>query len=250
MNSEERPRTKRSISRVDYSKLADIKVPSVRRRKETAAEPEDVEKLYRLKIVDRNPQEGIVKVRYIGYGRDYDEWRLEEEVVDLNEESSSNNSEGGDVQFTGPVPCRISVFEELAYRIKTLLTSSRKGDPSCRIIIPFDQVSFDALVMRCSIFNRSSKRKVYRVPNMLKLNDLLGERWFIRGLNQAGDFCYIIHNAIKLYLKQVRGRPDYQLLDNGTMVKNYFGRQQQLVLSFVRGDGVASQWNHVVKGGH
>jgi len=51
MNSEgpkERPRPKCSISRVDYSKLADIKVPFVRRRKETAAEPEDVEKLYRL----------------------------------------------------------------------------------------------------------------------------------------------------------------------------------------------------------
>ena len=105
-------------------------------------------------------------MRYIGYGRDYDEWRLEEEVVDLNKESSSNNSEAGDVQFTGPVPCRISLFEELAYRIKTLLTSSRKGDPNCRIIMPFDQVSFDALVMRCSIFNGSSKCKVYRVPNM------------------------------------------------------------------------------------
>ena len=92
------------------SGLLDIKVPSVRRRKETAAEPENVEKLYCLKIVDRNPQEGIVKVRYIGYCRDYDEWRLEE-VVDLNEQSSSNNSEAGDVQFTGPVPCCISVFE-------------------------------------------------------------------------------------------------------------------------------------------
>jgi len=34
------------------------------------------------------------------------------------------------------------------------------------------------------------------------------------------------------------------------MVKKYFGRQQQLVQSFVWGDGVASQWNHIVKGGH
>jgi len=233
---------------VDYSKLADVKVPSVRRRKGTATEPEEIEKLFRLKIVGRNPQEGIVKVRYIGYGREYDEWRLEGEVVDLNEESSSSNSKAGDAQFRGPVPCRISVYEELAFKIKTLLTSSCKGDPYCRIIMPFDQVSFDALVMRCSIFNRSSKHQVYRVPDMLKLNDLLGEIWFIRGLNQAGDFCYVVHDTTKLYLKQVRGKPDYQVLDNGTMFKKYFGRQQQLVLSFVRGDGVASQWNHIVKG--
>ena len=69
--------------------------------------------------------------------------------------------------------------------------------------------------------------------------------WAKDGLSEdLGDFCYIIHDTIKLYLKQVRGRPDYQLLDNGTMVNKYLGRQQQLVLSllsFVQGDGVASQ---------
>ena len=32
---------------------------------------------------------------------------------------------------------------------------------------------------------------------MLKLNDLWVERWYVRGLNPAGDFCYIVHDTIK-----------------------------------------------------
>ena len=50
-------------------------------------------------------------------------------------------------------------------------------------------------------------------------------------------------------MKQSQGRPDYQLLDDGTMVKTYFGRQKQLVVFFIRGDGVASQWNDIVRRG-
>ena len=29
------------------------------------------------------------------------------------------------------------------------------------------------------------------MSSLSKLDDLLGERWYIRGLNSAGDFCYI-----------------------------------------------------------
>ena len=127
-------------------------------------------------------------------------------------------------------------------RIKVLLTSSRKGDPNCHIIMSFDQVSFDALAMRCSPVSRNAKckRQVYKVQDFSKLNDLIGDRWHIRGLNSAGDFCYVMHDTMKLYMKQSQGRPDYQLLDDGTMIKTYFGRQKQLVL-FIRGDGVSSQ---------
>ena len=57
--------------------------------------------------------------------------------------------------FRGPV-LQSSVFEDLAYRVKSLLTSNRKGDPSCRIIMPFDQVSFDALVLRSSLLTRTA----------------------------------------------------------------------------------------------
>ena len=106
--------------------------------------------------------------------------------------------------FRGPLQSQCSVFEELVFRIKVLLTSSRKGYPNCRIIMSFDQVSFDAPAMRCFPVSRNAKckRQVYKVQDFLKLNDFLGDRWHIRGLNSAGDFCYVMHDAMKLYMKQ------------------------------------------------
>lgn len=250
-------RPKRSACRVNYAELADVKVPAVRKQKRGGVNrTEEVDDkpsatLYRLSIVEENHREGLVKVRYVGYGEEYDEWRLESEVVNLSGEEEGSSCDSDDVRFRGPVRSQCSVFEELLYRIKALLTSSRKGDPSCRIIMSFDQVSFDALAMRCSLVNRNSKckRQVYKVQDVSKLNDLLGDRWHIRGINASGDFCYVIDDTMKLYMKQSRGRPDYQLLDDGTMIKTYFGRQQQLVVFFIRGDGVATQWNDIVKKG-
>ena len=206
-------RPKRSVSTVNYAKLADVKVPTVRKQKrkgkegteEPSEEPDDrLSTLYRLNIVEKNRQEGLVKVRYVGYGEEYDEWRLESEVVNLSGEEEGSSCDSDDVQFTrqfrGPLRSQCSVFEELVYRIKALLTSSRKGDPSCRIIMSFDQVSFDALAHSCALVSRNSKCKhqIYKVQDLAKLNDLLGDRWHIRGLNAAGDFCYVMHDTMKL----------------------------------------------------
>ena len=212
MDMDHRP--KHSVSRVNYAKLADVKIPLDRKRKNenltTPVEEAEDNKLYCLSIVLRILQEGLVKVRYVGYRRELDEWKLEEEVLNLSEESDSD--EGDHIELRGPVSHPISVFEELAFRVKALLISA-------------------------------AKQQVFRVPNMFKLNDLLGERWYMRELNSTGDFCYIVHETVELYLKQAKGRPDYQWLENGRMVKTYFEAQEQLVLPFLRGDGIASQWN-------
>ena len=66
-------RPKRSVSKVNYAELADVKVPCVRKQKREGAkitgEPEhSLSTLYRLSIVEENRQEGLVKVRYVGYG--------------------------------------------------------------------------------------------------------------------------------------------------------------------------------------
>ena len=140
-------RPKRSVSKVNYAELADVKVPSVRKQKREGAKitgkPEhSLSTLYHLSIVEENRQEGLVKVRYVGYGKKYDEWRLESEVVYLSDEEESS-CDSDNMPFRGPLQSQCSVFEELVFRIKVLLTSSRKGDPNCRIIMSFDQVSFD-----------------------------------------------------------------------------------------------------------
>jgi len=86
-------RPKRSVHRVNYAKLADIKIPVVSKCKaeglKTVVKECEGDSLYCLSIVHRSPQEGLVKVRYIG--REFDEWRLEEEVVNLSEEESDSD---------------------------------------------------------------------------------------------------------------------------------------------------------------
>ena len=83
-------RSKRSVGKVDYKDLADIKLPKRNwvtcRRKASS----DQSVLYRLKILECN--EDRVKVRYIGYGSKYDEWRSSDEIVDL-EEGDNNEAE-------------------------------------------------------------------------------------------------------------------------------------------------------------
>ena len=39
----------------------------------------------------KDVQHGLVKVRYIGYGPEYDEWRLMNEIVELTSDESSSD---------------------------------------------------------------------------------------------------------------------------------------------------------------
>lgn len=199
--------------------------------------------LYRLKIIDSDENSGRVKVRYIGYGEDYDEWRLLEDIIELGNDSSSGD-EGAEVVAT-EVATRVGKFclyEELAYRIKSLLYSTRTGNPVCRIIMGFDVVYFEGLIRRATQVN-TGKKRVYQLSGLTKLDDLLGKRWYIRGINAAGDFCYIQPDSVKYYLKQCRRRTEFQMQPDGSLRKCVHGGRCQLVFQFVRNDGVLSQWN-------
>ena len=70
-----RPR-RRCSSRQNYHELADVKIPvlskTVKSRKVSPSTSSDT-KLYRLNVIDKDDANGCVKVRYIGYGEEYDE---------------------------------------------------------------------------------------------------------------------------------------------------------------------------------
>ena len=84
-------RPKRSVSRPNYSELADVRVPRTRSAKVNKAV--DSSTIYRLNILERDEENGRVKVRYIGYGRKYDEWRKTDDIIDLNEEDCNSDEE-------------------------------------------------------------------------------------------------------------------------------------------------------------
>ena len=89
-----------------------------------------------------------MKVRYIGYGEDYDEWRLLEDIVELNDvinDSSSGDEEAEVVTSTTAVQVgKFCLYEELAYRIKSYRTPQEQGILYARL----DVVYFEGLIRR------------------------------------------------------------------------------------------------------
>ena len=74
---------------------------------------------------------------------------------------------------------KFCLFKELACRIKSLLFSGRKANPVCSISMSFNRVHFDSLVMSGIRKEIKGKREVYSLCSLSKLDDLLGERWYI-----------------------------------------------------------------------
>ena len=253
-------RPKRSVPKRDYKKMTSITIPRTKsRRTATSSTNQDAQssskrdnQLYRLKILEEDPSRGMVKVRYVGYGNECDEWRAMDDIVDLTEDDSNVEQDGVEGSFhfdlytTLEIPQRkrYCLYEELTYRIKSLLVSSRKGDPVCCVTMNFDAIYFESLAIRCTLIKnpKQGNQKCYTLSAFSKLTDLLGPRWYIRGINVAGDFCYVQPGTVKFHLRRCRGKCDYQLLDTGRLEKCYFGKTDQLVFHFLRGDGTSAQW--------
>ena len=117
-----------SGSKRNYRELADIKIPrksSVVSRitKSTKVVPPSTDNLYRLNIIEKDDENGHVKVRYIGYGQEFDEWRLTEDIMELSESSSTDKASS--VTATLWSVERLCLYKELAYT-KNLLIKSRR----------------------------------------------------------------------------------------------------------------------------
>lgn len=100
--------------KVDYKKLNDVEgIPRGKRRK-------DNDELHPVEVVERDAVNGRVKIHYIGYSTNEDEWRNASDILD----------------FTPPQPLissTFSLYQELALMIKRSLQGSRKASPEVRI---------------------------------------------------------------------------------------------------------------------
>ena len=84
--------------------------------------------------------------------------------------------------------------------------------------------------------------EIYSIVHYGDLDAVLGPKWFIRGLNDAGDFCYIILNTARFYLRKKLPLIDYQPHEDGQIRKMVYSQGYSLVFTFVRGDGVPSDY--------
>ena len=94
------------------------------------------------------------------------------------------------------------LYDDLRSRIKSLLLSHRKGDPVCHIR-SFNAIEVDGLIRQSKLANPThSKKQVYTLPTLSKLDDILGSRWYIRGINEAGDFCFVPPGTVNFHLRK------------------------------------------------
>lgn len=237
----------RSVKRVDYSELSDVKLP--REKKAKVAKEADRDKLYPVEIVEQDDSNGRFKVHYIGYSSQYDEWRDNSDVISLNCEHTSQESMDPESARASETNVSLlfppfSLYNELSVKVKCALSSRRKENPSTRIDMPFDKLLFDGGLKAYGIPSRLYRgTQRYKIVKYKDLNPLLGPNWHYRGLNCNGDFCFVILNTIEYYLFKRDPLKEYipsEGSEKPTLKSRDLG--YMLVFSFVRGDGTKSDF--------
>ena len=96
-----------------------LKVPAVSKR--LCLDDNSDEKLYRLKVIEEDETKGWVKVSYMGYGSQYDEWRPKSDIIDLSVQKEVENAHVSEDVSTAiaQFPKQpFNLYEDLATRIK------------------------------------------------------------------------------------------------------------------------------------
>ena len=88
------------------------------------------------------------------------------------------------------------------------------------------------------MYNATKQINMYRVHQYSNLDDVLGKGWHFRGLNGAGDYCFVL-NTIEYYLSQRRPITHYVPNSNSVAVTP---RGHVLHFTFVRGNGSSSDF--------
>ena len=215
--------------RVNYKELSKgTALPRSKRAKK--------QELFPIEIVENDITTGKVKIHYCGYSNDYDEWRDPGDIVDLSSPS--------------PTPLLTSSFslhQELALKIKRSLQNTRKSSPEVRIEMEFDKVLYDSgLKVHGQMKKVQRGVEIYSVAKYADLDELLGPKWFIRGFNENGDFCYAILDTVHYYLQAKRSLVDFKpASDNAKPRKCVYSQGYSLFFCFIRGDGVACDFHRI-----
>ena len=105
------------------------------------------------------------KVRYIGYGEEYDKWKPVEDVVNVGDSCSDSESECDEFSQSADAKSLrykpYSLYDELSFRTKSMLISNRKGDPVCMVSMNLTQYILMALFEGASHYQDS----VTQYPN-------------------------------------------------------------------------------------
>jgi len=216
-----------SEGRKNYRDLDTIKLPRAQRIKD---------KLYPVEIVGRDGDR--VKVHYIGYSSQYDEWRLSSDLETLKIKDSTRGGQQLELDPYQP----FDLHRELAYSIKSSLKGSR-NDPEVRIDMPFHLLLFNGgLKQHGYMLHHGRGHEAMGIENYSDLTPLLVKRWYIRIVNPRKNFCYVNKETVQFWIHR---KKDIEEFDDGQPITYKGG--YSLVFKFVRMDGVADELDSVLQ---
>jgi len=116
---------------------------------------------------------GLVKIHYLGFSQDFDEWRDPLDIVSLYE-----GSEVDDPKSHVLLP--FSLYSELSSAIKKALNSGRKESPHVRSKMSFDKLQFTGGLKACSSLLRTYRgTERHKITDYKDLDCLLGKNWHL-----------------------------------------------------------------------
>jgi len=224
--------------KANYRELVQCRLPRSKRKATTKTNDD----LYPIEIVsDASEEQGAgstgsrVKVHYIGYSEEYDEWRDKEDIEDLTD--------------TDNLPVHLpsvyspySLYKDLALRIKKSLTCAR-ASPNAKIVLPFDSLSFNGGLKLAGVPSRKQGGvQHYTIKSYEDLNELLGCNWHVRGINCNGDYGYVLMETVEFYFTKCRNVVEYlpPTFNNPNIQCSRIDAGYQLTFTFTTGYGNAS----------
>ena len=190
--------------------------------------------LYPVQVISDGTDEhmaGYVRIHYVGYSAKFDEWRPLNDLVTTVATSVVEESRE-----------KFNFNTELLFKLKSSLVSQRRSNPAVKIEMTFDKRVFDeGLKIMGYLKNRKRGIDHYAIHNFSDVDSVFGRNWHYRGLNESGDFCYVICETVDFYLYKKRPMIQY-INQQGMPTKVSVPRGYNLVFKFVRGDGTASQF--------
>ena len=193
---------------------------------------------YILQIIDRDKSSNKVRIHFIGYSFDFDEWRDTTEVAE-GEESTKLCSLA---QWFEPSVDSLSdktdaFFYNLAKAVKVSLYSSNRELPAIRIEGRIDADNYNGYLKNTGVVNKFKGKNVHVVSNNNEISRIMGKKWFQRIINTNGDFCYVVRDTVRFWLNEKRPVKDFFYVGDH-LFENQIRNDLQLIFTFVRGDGV------------
>ena len=140
----------------------------------------------------------MVKLHYVRYSSDWDEWRYEEELESQEETDLCTSSVKPYQSY--------SVYNALRVKVKLALNCGHKVSPIVKLSMPFDVIQFNVVGLPSKNVHGVQH---YKINHYKDLDPVLGSYRHFRGLNVNGDYGYVLLDTVDFSLREARSLVEY-----------------------------------------